>query len=159
MSTPEIIVFDLDFTFWDCGGMWVDCTSPPFVKAECGTIRDQQDRVLKMYPDLVGILAEIESMDCLAGVASRTDQPAWAHELLSLMGYRDYFDHYQIFPGSKVTHFGNIQNESGIPFENMLFFDDGHRNIAEVGQLGVKCVHVNRGVDRALFEQGLRMFS
>eukprot|EP00761_Pharyngomonas_kirbyi_P002652 gb/GECH01002656.1/.p1 GENE.gb/GECH01002656.1/~~gb/GECH01002656.1/.p1 ORF type:complete len:207 (+),score=70.36 gb/GECH01002656.1/:1-621(+) len=28
---PKLIVFDLDFTLWECGGLWVDtCAGPPF---------------------------------------------------------------------------------------------------------------------------------
>ena len=36
-----------------------------------------------------------------------------------------------------------------------LFFDDEHRNIAEVGGLGVTSVHVHRGVHRQAFDSGL----
>ena len=32
----ELVVFDLDFTLWDCGGTWCDCLSPPFM------VRDQR---------------------------------------------------------------------------------------------------------------------
>ena len=26
----KLVVFDLDFTVWDAGGVWCDCLSPPF---------------------------------------------------------------------------------------------------------------------------------
>jgi len=37
-----------------------------------------------------------------------------------------------------VTHFREFTQASGIPYSNMLFFDDEERNIDEISRLG-KC--------------------
>ncbi|MDF1754342.1 MAG: magnesium-dependent phosphatase-1 [Verrucomicrobiales bacterium] len=157
-SALSLIVFDLDFTLWDCGGMWVDCTDPPFRKTGDGKFLDRSNRFLKMYPDVPEILAEIKEMGCQTALASRTERPDWARQLLDLMGYRNCFDFEEIFPSSKVAHFANLKEKSGIPYDEMLFFDDEARNILEVGNLGVKCVEINRGIDREAFRNGLKWF-
>ncbi|MDQ8185004.1 hypothetical protein [Pelagicoccus sp. SDUM812002] len=32
VSAFKLVVFDLDFTLWDAGGVWCDCLRPPFSK-------------------------------------------------------------------------------------------------------------------------------
>lgn len=156
MPVPKLVVFDLDFTLWDCGGLWVDCTSPPYRVDRDGRVIDRTGRTFRLYPDVLEILDELESEHgCAIGLASRTEQPAWAREVLDLMGVRDRFAFEEIYPGSKLTHFAALAEASGFRHEEMLFFDDEHRNIAEVGELGVTCVQVHRGVDRAAFEAGM----
>jgi len=65
-----------------------------------------------------------------------------------------FFQTFEIYPGSKLRHFRSIHKKTGIPYEEMLFFDDEHRN-KEVEQLGVTMQLVTKGVDRATFNKGL----
>ncbi|KAL7422548.1 hypothetical protein Q5752_003196 [Cryptotrichosporon argae] len=65
-----------------------------------------------------------------------------------------YFNTMEIYPGSKMRHFREIHRKTGIPYEQMLFFDDEHRNI-EVEDLGVTMTLVRWQTDRALWAQGL----
>ncbi|KAK4051934.1 hypothetical protein OIV83_002639 [Microbotryomycetes sp. JL201] len=64
------------------------------------------------------------------------------------------FDTLEIYPGSKLKHFRAIHEATGIPYEEMLFFDDESRNM-EVTKLGITFVLVRDGVNRQLFESGL----
>ena len=49
----------------------------------------------------------------------------------------DYFDvEPKIYPGDKRDHFRKLQRDSGIDYEDMLFFDDESRN-KNVEMLGV----------------------
>lgn len=155
---PELIVFDLDLTLWSCGGIWVDCTTPPYHCDQHGKVWDATGREMRFYADVVEILEEIESLGCSTALASRTDRPDWAREVLQLLGYGNHFDYQQIYPGSKVTHFTKLQEQTNLAFDTMLFFDDEHRNIVEVGELGVKCVEISNGLDWASFDRGLKMF-
>lgn len=60
------------------------------------------------------------------------------------------------YPGSKITHFKKIGANSRIDYEDMIFFDDEHRN-SEVGRLSVLFVLVTHsGTDLGTFEEGIR---
>jgi magnesium-dependent phosphatase 1 len=67
----------------------------------------------------------------------------------------DFFDNMQIFPGSKMRHFQYLQSETGIPYDEMLFFDDENRN-KEVESLGVVMWLVRDGVSRNEVDEGIR---
>ncbi|MEO0444645.1 MAG: hypothetical protein AAF191_01070, partial [Verrucomicrobiota bacterium] len=60
-TVPGLIVFDLDLTLWSCGGLWIDCTQWPFTQREDGTIIDGSGSPFTLYPDVSGILADIDS--------------------------------------------------------------------------------------------------
>nr|ODN90411.1 magnesium-dependent phosphatase-1 [Cryptococcus depauperatus CBS 7855] len=61
----------------------------------------------------------------------------------------------EIYPGSKLRHFREIHRKTGIPYSQMLFFDDEHRNF-EVEALGVTMQLVpHTGTDRRLWGEGL----
>jgi len=75
---------------------------------------------------------------------------------LRVLDIDEYFSYKEIYPGSKVTHFKKFTQASGIPYSNMLFFDDEERNIHEIGRLGVTCVLVRRGMKHAVLESGLK---
>ena len=67
----------------------------------------------------------------------------------------DVFSHLQIFPGDKKQHFTKLKKQSGLPFEEMLFFDDETRN-RNVETLGVVMWLVCDGVSRAEVDKGVR---
>lgn len=148
-----LIVFDLDFTLWNAGGVWCDQTCPPYRKTN-GHVLDATDNQLFLYPDTKTILEEL-STQYLLGVASRTTQPSWAMELMELFGIRHFFNHIEIYPGSKTAHFKHLHARSGIPFDKMLFFDDEERNINEVRRLNANCVLVDAGITRELIQRHL----
>ena len=61
----------------------------------------------------------------------------------------------QIFPGDKTKHFARIQKASGVEYDQMLFFDDEHRN-KNVETLGVVFWEVPNGITRAEVDRGVR---
>lgn len=150
-----LIVFDLDFTIWDCGGTWCDHTSPPYYR-ENGAIRDEDGRSITLYPDVIPILDELASQDVALAVASRTYAPDWANELMELFGIKKYFQNFEIYPGSKIEHFQSLQLKTGICFDEMIFFDDEYRNIDEVGRLGVNAVYVENGINKSIVQGIIR---
>lgn len=155
MTNPKkLFVFDLDFTLWNAGGTWCDHTNPPYARVN-GYIEDALGSKIVLYKDVKDILQLLSEANIPMALASRTGAPSWARELLRLFSIEHYFKHEQIYPGSKVEHFGHIQEATGIDFSDMVFFDDEMRNIHDVGRLGVEAVLVNNGVTMNIIKKYL----
>ena len=100
----------------------------------------------------------IDSRGIPMGVASRTECPDWAGQLLKLLGVHERFAFQEIFPGSKVMHLQNLSNASLVPLQSMLFFDVEQRNLDDLEPLGVRCKFVPNGMNEKLFCEGLDIF-
>ncbi|MBC2607333.1 magnesium-dependent phosphatase-1 [Pelagicoccus albus] len=151
----KLVVFDLDFTVWDAGGVWCDCLEPPFRK-ESGKVVDSRGSVVLVYDGIQRALRLLNDLGVPIAIASRTTRPDWARTLLDLLELRAFFSYEEIYPSSKVRHFEALRRDSGVDYEEMLFFDDESRNIVEVSELGVKAVLVREGFSPALFGQAFR---
>lgn len=140
-----------------------------FLKASLTVLSRYGDK-LTFYRDVPEILATVKTLPSppLIATASRTHTPDLAHTLLrqlkippregSATGSRPantLFDHHQIFPGDKKTHMTRLREETGIDFQDMLFFDDEHRN-KNVEQLGVVFWLVRDGITWAELEKGVK---
>ncbi|XP_042333013.1 magnesium-dependent phosphatase 1-like [Sceloporus undulatus] len=154
---PSLVVFDLDYTLWP---FWVDThVDPPFRKSSDGSIQDRNGQLVNLYPEVLAVLERLHSQGTPMAAASRTGEIRGATQLLDLFGINCYFHYTQIYPGSKVTHFQRLSQESGIPLCEMLFFDDENRNIYDVSKLGVTCVLVPSGMNLSLLDRGLEAFA
>jgi magnesium-dependent phosphatase 1 len=140
----SLIVFDLDFTLWNAGNTWCDNTFPPYRRTN-NHIIDAEQNTIFLYPGVKSLLKTLQK-DHLLGIASRTSQPKWAVELMRLFEIDTHFRYCEIYPGSKTNHFYQFRQQSNIPYQEMLFFDDEQRNVNEVAQLGVKAVWVEQGI-------------
>lgn len=54
---------------------------------------------------------------------------------------------------NKQYHFKQLQRKTGIPFEEMVFFDNEYGNISSVSKLGVHCVYTPDGMQHKHWEQ------
>jgi magnesium-dependent phosphatase 1 len=109
--------------------------------------------------------SQLKDKSILIGAASRTCAPDLGREMLKLLKIPsasgsssraiDYFDHMQIYPGSKTTHFERIHRDSGIEYDEMLFFDDESRN-KNVEVLGVTMQLIRDGVTRDEIDRGVQ---
>lgn len=145
----KLIVFDLDFTLWDAGGTWCDHTNPPYKRVGKNVV-DSSGANIQLYPDVPDILDVLQSQKVEMALASRTGEPSWARSLLSLFEITHFFDYQEIYPGSKLTHFSRLQEKSGKPYDQMVFFDDEMRNVREVATLGVEAIYVADGLNKSL---------
>ncbi|KAH6633005.1 magnesium-dependent phosphatase-1 [Boeremia exigua] len=164
LPLPKIVVFDLDYTLWP---FWVDThVSGPLKATEGGLkVKDRFGEAYGFYNDVGGVLEALKAKNILIGAASRTHAPDLGREMLKLLKIPsssgsstralDYFDHLQIYPGNKTTHFERIHRDSGIEYDEMLFFDDESRN-KNVEVLGVTMKLVPRGVTRDVIDEGVR---
>eukprot|EP00884_Botryococcus_braunii_P001749 jgi/Botrbrau1/11575/Bobra.60_1s0025.1 len=151
---PSIIVFDLDYTLW------------PFW-CEMYTAADEPI----LYPQTRAILQACRDSKVPLGVASRTPTPHVARAFLKKLGLEGMFETIQLIPASSgfdqtsaqkdTSHFPNILEETGVPFFEMLFFDDEHRNIHRVAKLGVTSVLVGTasGLTVASLSKGLAKYA
>lgn len=123
----------------------MDCTNPPYFLKD-GHIFDQSGNHIWLYPDVLKILQHLRQSKKNIALASRTNEPGWARDLLSKFNISHYFHLLEIYPGSKATHLNNISKKLNIPFNEIVFFDDEYKNIEDTGKLGVNPVLVSRGV-------------
>ena len=153
---------------------------------------DRTSSPYTFYPGVAPILRAAYDRNITLGLASRTHTPELARTLLrglsvpplpdtpttatanptnSAQSVRaiDIFEHQQIFPGSKTSHFRRIQDatrqgtgtgkgkggEGGVAFADMLFFDDEGRNRNVETELGVTFWLVPDGVSREEVDKGV----
>jgi magnesium-dependent phosphatase 1 len=154
-----LIVFDLDLTLWHCGeAIWVECMDYSSLRMNKNNVVDKYGGCVTFFEDFPKILELLQSSSWKLGVASRTPAIKAAREVLRLSGVGSYFEFMEIYPSSKVQHFHQLREQSKIPFERMLFFDDEERNIREVGELGVTCIPVADGITLELLQNGIKQF-
>ena len=153
----RLIVFDLDLTLWHCAPLlWCDQLTPPLRRTGSGQVFASCRNEVRLYPEVREMLGRLTAEGHPLGLASRTSAPAIARELLELFGIGHHFAHQQIYPGDKSAHFRALHEETGIAFEDMIFFDDEHRNIDSVSRLGVAAHLVPEGMNAKLLEGALR---
>ncbi|KAI2570672.1 NEDD8-MDP1 readthrough, partial [Homo sapiens] len=119
-----------------------------------GTVRDRRGQDVRLYPEVPEVLKRLQSLGVPGAAASRTSEIEGANQLLELFDLFRYFVHREIYPGSKITHFERLQQKTGIPFSQMIFFDDERRNIVDVSKLGVTCIHIQNGMNLQTLSQG-----
>ncbi|KAL2231492.1 magnesium-dependent phosphatase 1-like [Sesamum indicum] len=141
---PRLVVFDLDHTLW------------PFY-CECLSNRDMPS----LYPHAKGILYALKDKGIDIAIASRSPTSDIANTFLEKLGLKSLFVAQEIFSSwtHKTDHFQKIKQKTGVPYTEMLFFDDEDRNINAVSKLGVTSILVDDGVNLEAFRQGLSKFS
>ncbi|XP_053901540.1 magnesium-dependent phosphatase 1 [Malaclemys terrapin pileata] len=154
---PGLVVFDLDYTLWP---FWVDThVDPPFQRDRAGSVLDARGRPVRLYPEVPAVLEQLQGLGIPMAAASRTGETCGATQLLELFGVRRFLRRVEIYPGGKSAHFQRLQQDTGVPFAQMLFFDDEERNIRDVSKLGVTCILVPDGMTQALLTRGLEAFA
>lgn len=142
---PQMVVFDLDYTLWP---LWCDThVTPPLLRRgnDMNQIYDRHGEGVGFYPDVPDILLQLHHSEIHVAAASRTHAPKVARQMLSeltLHGARrdagrdslrakdagskgtvsaiHLFDSMEIYPGSKLEHFRELNRQTGIPFEQMV---------------------------------------
>ncbi|KAJ7450029.1 magnesium-dependent phosphatase-1 [Mycena galericulata] len=163
---PKLIAFDLDYTLWD---LWIDTHVTGPLRRSGDTVVDAYNIPVEFYADVPGILRRLRDQGVILVACSRTHAPDMARQALKLLLVAgkdgeppqpaiELFDDLQIYPGSKLTHFRALHVKTGVPYDQMLFFDDEPRN-REVGRLGVTFHLTPTGVDNAVFDEGVLAWS
>ena len=135
-------------------------------------VTDRRGTPITVFDGASHALAEInrlkkEKMPSLrAAISSRTDEPSWAYQIMKWVVAADgtplskCFDQdlIEISYDNKARHMESLNRKTGIPFENMVFFDNEYWNIQSVEQLGVKCYHTPDGMTREHWSRCMEEF-
>ena len=113
------------------------------------------------------ILRELRTTDdwsaTKVAISSRTDEPAWAAELLDKfrvdeMVLGDCFDAREITKESKSSHFRRLKESYACDYEDMLFFDNEYGNCREISSLGVTVAFSPDGVTGDVWAEAVAAF-
>ena len=170
VATPKVVVFDLDGCLWEpemyqlsWGG-----GGAPFYPDGDVMISKRNGEAVSLLGDVRSVIAELHTdqrwADAIVAISSRTDEPAWARELLD-KGFRvddfalgDAFSVVEIAKDSKVAHFQRIAEKTSVGFEDMVFFDNELGNCRQISMLGVTVGYCPEGVDDAIWRAALDAF-
>ncbi|XP_009364249.2 magnesium-dependent phosphatase 1 [Pyrus x bretschneideri] len=143
-NLPSLVVFDLDYTLW------------PFFCECC-----YYDDTPYLYPQASGILYALKDKGISMAVASRSPTSDVAKSFLQTLGIPSLFLTQEIFSSRthKTEHFQRIHATTGVPFTEMLFFDDEDRNIQTVSKMGATSILVGNGVNLGALRHGLSEFA
>ncbi|KAK4125827.1 hypothetical protein N657DRAFT_642579 [Parathielavia appendiculata] len=171
LPLPRLIVLDLDYTLWPFYSdihistpiRLVPNSSPP-------TLTDRNGEHFALYADAPHILRLVSSLpNTRLAVASKSPVGDLCREVLKLLrlppgeggsekGPKRTIDAFdaglEIYEGTKLRHFEAISKRTGIPFSQMLFFDDERPNL-EVESLGVTMRLIRDGLTWEELEKGI----
>jgi magnesium-dependent phosphatase 1 len=160
---PRVFVFDLDNTIW----------SPELYQLRHLQRRNQTpvagkdvkmlEGAIKVLEEIIPTLSTTTEEPPMLAIASRTQSVEWAQDLLDQFDLRRRFHAIEIFPAHKTKHFAKISRQLGVPFHEMIFFDDArdgkYGNCEPVAALGVFCVHCKQGIVTSdIFERALHLY-
>lgn len=159
---PKLIVLDLDNTVW----------TPELYQLRTLQRANQvpvAGKDVTLFPGAQDLFDKIRAGDYFPpstqfAVASRTKSVEWAQDLLDQFQLRELLHYVEIFPGHKKTHFENMKRDSGIPYEEMLFFDDArdgkYGNCEPVSAMNVLSVHCPNGLyENSIWETAIQRYT
>eukprot|EP01062_Namystynia_karyoxenos_P009324 TRINITY_DN13300_c0_g1_i1.p2 TRINITY_DN13300_c0_g1~~TRINITY_DN13300_c0_g1_i1.p2 ORF type:complete len:233 (+),score=53.97 TRINITY_DN13300_c0_g1_i1:70-699(+) len=182
---PALAVFDLDDCLWTpemhelpcCPSQPVLGPMPGGGEGAAGLRCGKDGPVVRLFPGALRALHELHSAPEFAGVqvaaASSSLEPSYSAACLeglevapgvsigSMFRYRAIGRTGALSP-DKVTHFRQIQRESGVSFSEMLFFDDCNwgDNVGRVAStFGVVGCRTPAGLQYEEWREGLRMYA
>ncbi|BBN02262.1 hypothetical protein Mp_2g13900 [Marchantia polymorpha subsp. ruderalis] len=135
----------------------LDGLARPVASSECLSKNDNP----VLYPQAKGIIQALKSKGISMAIASRSPTADIARTFLSKQDILSNFPVMEIYSSwtHKTDHFRKIHQKTGVPYNSILFFDDEHRNIQAVRNMGVTCVHVSSGVNLDALKTGLQGFA
>lgn len=181
---PRLIVFDLDFTFWYPEMYELD--GAPFKKnPSTGIVTDRSGEQVHFFPAVHSVLSVLQTDTQFKdvtemAVASKTTEPKWAKTCMELMdviildagvanqppservakyeSLQSLVDYEAIYPRNKRHHFQQLHEQSGVGFDEILFFDNEYGNIVDVERMGVVCAYCPDGLTETAWIHGMETY-
>ena len=170
LPLPRLIVLDLDYTLWPFySDIHISTPIRAIPNSQPPTLADRNGEHFALYPDAPAILRLVSSLPhTRLAVASKSPVGDLCREVLKSLSLRlpeggdkgpkrtiDAFDAgLEIYEGTKLRHFEVIAKRTGIPFSQMLFFDDERPNL-EVESLGVTMRLIRDGLTWEELDRGI----
>ena len=169
---PAAIIFDLDGCLWEPEMYELWGGGAPFSDNGDGTLADKSGVTVRLLGAVREVLSALHCSDewsgTVVGIASRTDEPAWAQACLEQFTLPDgrggtlpmkrVFSVEEIHKGNKAGPLRSIAQATGIELERMLFFDNERGNCRDVAPLGVTCCYCPEGVTAEIWRLALENF-
>jgi magnesium-dependent phosphatase 1 len=177
---PRLIVLDLDGNLWRPEMYeltWDGYNHSPFTKISDTKLKSQINTLVSLIGDVADLLDEfvleqdaVKDKDTVMvtqlAISSRTDVPVWAKELLSkftLPRSQKTLEEaitgpWEISYDRKVIHFQRLTKVTGIPWQEMIFFDNEYGNCQSIAQLGVTVGYCPQGITRPIWESTMKAF-
>jgi magnesium-dependent phosphatase 1 len=173
-KNPRMIVFDLDYTIWpfDCER---DVLAPFAWAFHANMVLDRYGRPAMPFKDVQSIIAAAVDAGVTIAYASRNPSVGPIESLLrsipiaprkhpdvdslwAALPSPDYFHAYSSGGAKgKTKHFAAIHAVSGIPYEEMVFFDDLDDNLKPAREMGITSMKIERrGLSWDEVEMGVR---
>lgn len=155
-ALPRLVVFDLDACLWSPEMYQLGEPPSAWCDIRGGVVAGRS--LVRLFPGALHAFEQLATNAAFAGtrvaLASSTSEPGYARATLAL--YRlpatggvlaDMVAHAELYPiPVKTAHFKRIQLASGLPYSDMLFFDDC--NCARGGEAAALCQHGRLRLER-----------
>ena len=158
-AKPKVVVFDLDGCLWDPEMYMLSWRGGAPFEAD-----GERVVLLGAARDILRQLRTTDDWSATkVAISSRTDEPAWAAELLDKfrvddMVLGDCFDAREITKESKSSHFRRLKEKYECDYEEMLFFDNEYGNCREISSLGVTVAFSPEGVTGDVWAEAVAAF-
>lgn len=132
---------------------------------------DGSNTPIQVFEGAAHALMEINRLredghDIFAAVASRTDEEKWATICMDHLQLPDGSTLKQCFDdrieidcyNDKTHHLRRLQKQTGVPYDQMCFFDNEYWNIECVRKIGVASIYTPDGMTRSAWKEGLKIF-
>lgn len=168
---PRLMVFDLDGCCWH-PEMYQMTGGPPYKPLGDGRVVNSAGEEIRLLPAAKRAWLEIAEAAEWQGTALAVASSSYARLAAPLL------ESFEVRPGlsmSKVAgdlveiyynrnegkraHVAALQKKTGVPYSDMLFFDDDQGNIDTVGRLGVVCEHTPDGFTADALNSGLNRYA
>ena len=164
-SLPRLVALDLDGTIWQ-PEMYQLSDGPPFTYLSSSEAKTNYGSVVKLIGDTANIIDFLYENKIILAWVSCTDEPDWADELLNNFKtakgvlLSTACGSSQIFKANKQEHFRRLKKQfPDIEYNEMVFFDNEHHNVASVEKLGVHSVYCPRGLTKDIWADALAKYS
>ena len=131
-----IFIFELENTLIECSSGKLDLLIPPFDLKD-KIIFDAENNACRLFPEVLKVLEKVSDANYSIAFACSTDKSLQTKELIRLLEIEKFADITEINLMDRAEQMESISSKSGIPLNEMLYFDASLKNIKNVKNQGI----------------------